>query len=141
MELERSTLHESVMAFLRPFCEQLHLELRVMDPHYGVGSGLLQLHPEHMRRVRQEAERCIQRSAATAFVCIVGDLYETSILPADIREDEFNQLSTFLLQNMGSEAPIAARLLDKWCVVVERGLTLNEGDASNKQTDNHIASF
>lgn len=114
MQMERAAIHHDLVAFLRPFCEQLQLDLRVVDPHYGLGSGTMALHADYWRRVRQEAELCLQRSVAVAFVCLIGDLYQTSVLPAEIREDEFTQLRTFLLQNMGSDAPAAARLIEKW---------------------------
>jgi hypothetical protein len=74
----------------------------------------MRFHPEHARQVRAEAETCLQRSVATAFVALLGDLYEPSPLPLEIKEEEFASLRAFLLQNMGSEAPAAAVLLDRW---------------------------
>lgn len=113
--MERSAIHDELQSFLRPLCEQMQLELRIFDPYEGLGNGSARLHPGHARYVAKEAERCLQRSAATAVIGLIGDLYEQSPLPEEIAEDEFASLRAFLVQNLtGSEAHIAGELLSRW---------------------------
>lgn len=117
MHMERAAIHDELQSFLRPLCEQLRLELRIVDPYEGLGSGNFHLNPQLARHAASEAEMCIRSSAATAVVGLVGDTYENSPLPEEILEEEWTQMRAFLIKALSaSESRAAIALMDRWYV-------------------------
>jgi hypothetical protein len=117
MHMERAAIHDELQSFLRPLCEQLRLELRIVDPYEGLGSGNFHLSPQLARQAAREAEICVRSSAATAIVGLVGDTYENSPVPEEILEEEWTQMRAFLIKALSaSESRAAIALMDRWYV-------------------------
>lgn len=117
-ELERSMLHTDVQPFLDLLARQLGLEFEFVDPLFNLTEG--ETGSQMLEEVAvKELQRCLDGSAATAFVALEGSLYGYRTLPASITMEEYSALRAHLVLEYPDEARANVHLLDKWYCVDE----------------------